>query len=207
MLLGLAPREVIPAEGVGAKFSLFFQFSPRSSETQRPFPNVPQYILVGLDGSSATTWGSLPCSSSATCHFPAECSKIARASPITTKIFDISFLNLSGPRRCNQRPGSFRGLQDRKIRYSRSDASLQLHFWGAKKKGGRAGRIHGCTYEPCPRSRRIDCITWKVVLSVKTSAAASLPVYFSITGFAAVRAISSKRPLSPAHEFWLYFTK
>src|SRR6267378_4271231 len=134
MLLGLAPREVIPAEGVGAKFLLFFQFSPRSSETQRPFPNVPQYILVGLDGSSATTWGSLPCSSSAACHFPAECSKIARASPITTKIFDISFLNLSGPRRCNQRPWSFRGLQDREIRYSRSDAPLQLHSCGAKKR-------------------------------------------------------------------------
>src|SRR6266566_2755480 len=68
MLLGLAPREVIPAEGVGAKFSLFFQFSPRSSETQRPL--------------------------------------------------------------------SFRGLQDRTIRYSRSDAPLQLHSCGAKKKVG-----------------------------------------------------------------------
>src|SRR6266566_853504 len=206
MLLGLAPREVIPAEGVGAKFSLFFQFSPRSSETQRPFPNVPQYILVGLDGSSATTWGSLPCSSSATCHFPAECSKIARASPITTKIFDISSLNLSGPRRCNEAlilsgpSGPHNSLFSERRTFAAS-------FLRCEKKGGRAGRIHGCTYEPCPRSRRIDCITWKVVLSVKTSAAASLPVYFSITGFAAVRAISSKRPLSPAHEFWLYFTK
>src|SRR5438046_7872452 len=94
MLLGLAPREVIPAEGVGAKFSLFFQFSPRSSETQRPFPNVPQYILVGLDRSCATTWGSLPCSSSATCHFSEECSKIERASVMTTIIFDIFFINL-----------------------------------------------------------------------------------------------------------------
>ena len=50
----------------------------------------------------------------------------------------------------------------------------------------------GCTHEPWPRSRRIDCITWNVVLSVNTSAAASTPVYFSTTGAAAVRAISSR---------------
>src|SRR5690242_10869979 len=43
----------------------------------------------------------------------------------------------------------------------------------------------GCTCEPYPRSSRIDCMTWKVVLAVKTSAAASTPVYFLITGSAA----------------------
>ena len=51
---------------------------------------------------------------------------------------------------------------------------------------------HGCTHEPWPRSRRIDCITWNVVLSVKTAAAVSTPVYFSTTGAAAVREILSR---------------
>src|SRR3954451_3493292 len=49
---------------------------------------------------------------------------------------------------------------------------------------------HGCTWEPYPRSRRIDSITQKVVLSVNTSAAASTPVYFSLLGAAATTATS-----------------
>jgi EmrB/QacA subfamily drug resistance transporter len=39
------------------------------------------------------------------------------------------------------------------------------------------------------------------VLSVKTSAAASTPVYFAITGTAAARATSSREPLNAAHAF------
>jgi hypothetical protein len=38
----------------------------------------------------------------------------------------------------------------------------------------------------------MDCITWNVVLSVNTSAAARTPVYFSIRGAAAVAVISSR---------------
>src|SRR3989442_15878130 len=71
----------------------------------------------------------------------------------------------------------------------------------------RQARHQGCTHDPWPRSRRIDCITWNAVLSVKTSAAASTPVYFSITGAAAVRAISSRPPLNAAHAFSPYLTK
>src|SRR6516165_9576059 len=56
-----------------------------------------------------------------------------------------------------------------------------------------AGR-QGCTHEPWPRSSRMDCITWNVVLSVNTSAAASTPLYFSMTGAAAVATISSRPP-------------
>jgi hypothetical protein len=44
----------------------------------------------------------------------------------------------------------------------------------------------------------MDCITWNVVLSVKTSAAASTPVYFSITGAAAVATHSFRPPLNAA---------
>src|SRR6266480_3010300 len=36
-------------------------------------------------------------------------------------------------------------------------------------------RAHGCTHEAKPRSRRSDSMTQKVVLAVKTSAAASTP--------------------------------
>src|SRR5262249_54039997 len=67
--------------------------------------------------------------------------------------------------------------------------------------------LQGCTHEPWPRSSRMDCITWNVVLSVKTSAAASRPVYFSITGAAAVAAISSRPPLSAAQTLSPYFSK
>ena len=35
-------------------------------------------------------------------------------------------------------------------------------------------------------------MTWKVVLAVNTSAAASTPVYFSITGVAAAAVIASR---------------
>jgi hypothetical protein len=47
------------------------------------------------------------------------------------------------------------------------------------------GSHHGWTNKPKPRSRRIDSRTQKVVLVVNTSAAASTPVYFAMTGAAA----------------------
>ena len=53
----------------------------------------------------------------------------------------------------------------------------------------------------------MDCRTWKVVLSVKTSAAASTPVYFSITGAAAVATVSSRPPLNAAQGLSGYFAK
>src|SRR2546425_3166553 len=92
MLSGLAPSEVIAAEAIDAEFSFFFQFSPTSSETQRPFPNVPQYTLFGLEGCSATTYGSVPFSFSSTCHLPAESLKMTSASPITTNNFETKSL-------------------------------------------------------------------------------------------------------------------
>ena len=49
-------------------------------------------------------------------------------------------------------------------------------------------------------------MTWKVVLAVKTSAAASTPVYFSITGFAAAAVVASRWALTAAHMFSPYFT-
>ena len=52
--------------------------------------------------------------------------------------------------------------------------------------------FYGCTKSAAPRSRRIDCITWNAVLAVNTSAAAKTPVYFSITGTAAVSATASR---------------
>src|SRR2546430_10038381 len=53
-------------------------------------------------------------------------------------------------------------------------------------------RAHGCTHEAKPRSRRSDSMTQKVVLAVKTSAAASTPVYFAITGAAAASVHASR---------------
>ena len=44
---------------------------------------------------------------------------------------------------------------------------------------------HGYSCEPTPKSRRIDSKTTSVVLVVNTSAAASTPVYFAMTGAAA----------------------
>ena len=54
---------------------------------------------------------------------------------------------------------------------------------GACEDDADAG--HGWTCEPTPRSRRIDSKTTSVVLVVNTSAAASTPVYFAMTGAAA----------------------
>src|SRR5467141_3444705 len=68
-------------------------------------------------------------------------------------------------------------------------------------------RAHGCTHEAKPRSRRSDSMTQKVVLAVKTSAAASTPVYFAITGAAAASVHASRYPLTPAQEFSPYFWK
>lgn len=50
----------------------------------------------------------------------------------------------------------------------------------------------GCTWLPTPRSSRIDSISQNVVCSVNTSAAPSTPVYFSMTGAAAMFATSSR---------------
>jgi hypothetical protein len=50
-------------------------------------------------------------------------------------------------------------------------------------------------------------MTQNVVLAVNTSAAASLPVYFSITGVAAAAVVASSRPLTAAQLFSPYFTK
>src|SRR5882672_7423786 len=68
-------------------------------------------------------------------------------------------------------------------------------------------RAHGCTHEAKPRSRRSDSMTQKVVLAVKTSAAASTPVYFSITGAAAASVHASRYPFTPAQAFSPYFWK
>src|SRR5882672_6151626 len=54
---------------------------------------------------------------------------------------------------------------------------------GASEDDADAG--HGWTCDPTPRSRRIDSRTTSVVLVVNTSAAASTPVYFAMTGAAA----------------------
>ena len=67
-------------------------------------------------------------------------------------------------------------------------------------RGGQPGAVvdqrspwhQGCTWLPTPRSRRIDSINQNVVCSVNTSAAASTPVYFSMTGAAAVLETSSR---------------
>src|SRR6266852_5819032 len=53
-------------------------------------------------------------------------------------------------------------------------------------------RAHGWTHDAKPRSRRSDSMTQKVVLAVKTSAAASTPVYFLITGAAAASVHASR---------------
>jgi hypothetical protein len=54
------------------------------------------------------------------------------------------------------------------------------------------GLGHGWTKEPKPRSSRIDSISQKAMLGVKTSAAPSTPVYFAITGAAPAPAAASK---------------
>ena len=46
-----------------------------------------------------------------------------------------------------------------------------------------------------------------MVLAVNTSAAASTPVYFSLTGFAAAAVTASKYPRTAAHVFSPYLTK
>ncbi len=65
--------------------------------------------------------------------------------------------------------------------------------------------LYGWTYEAKPRSRRIDSMTQNVVLCVKTSAAASTPVYFAMTGAAAASVHASKRPFTAAQLFSPYF--
>ena len=65
----------------------------------------------------------------------------------------------------------------------------------------------GCTWLPTPRSSRIDSISQKVVWAVNTSAAASTPVHFSMTGPAAVFETSSRYPFTAAHAFAPYFWK
>src|SRR6266550_5991503 len=61
---------------------------------------------------------------------------------------------------------------------------------GARIAFGSSG--HGWTHDAKPRSRRRDSMTQNVVLAVKTSAAASTPVYFLITGAAAASVHASR---------------
>ena len=63
------------------------------------------------------------------------------------------------------------------------------------------GRGHGWTKEPKPRSSRIDSISQKATLGVKTSAAARTPVYAAVTGAAPASATASRYPFTAAHEF------
>src|SRR3982074_3882448 len=60
------------------------------------------------------------------------------------------------------------------------------------------GIPQGWTWEGNPWSRRMDSMTQKAVLAVNTSAAASTPEYFSITGAAAASAHASTYPLTLA---------
>ena len=46
-------------------------------------------------------------------------------------------------------------------------------------------QAHGCTCKPYPRLRRMDSMSQNATSGVNTSAAASTPVYFSMTGAAA----------------------
>src|SRR3979411_2948228 len=76
-----------------------------------------------------------------------------------------------------------------------------------KHADGFRNRAHGWTHDAKPRSRRRDSMTQNVVLAVKTSAAASTPVYFLITGAAAPSVPASRYPFPPAQAFSPYFWK
>jgi hypothetical protein len=69
------------------------------------------------------------------------------------------------------------------VHHPASDRLAPTPGAGAPEDDADAG--HGWTCEPTPRSRRIDSRTTSVVLVVNTSAAASTPVYFAMTGAAA----------------------
>src|ERR1700676_1643100 len=68
---------------------------------------------------------------------------------------------------------------------------------------------HGWTWEPVPRSRRIDWRMVNVVLVVNagTSAAPRTPVYLAMIGVAACLVTSSRYPPTPAQAFCPYFWK
>src|SRR6185437_6435702 len=72
---------------------------------------------------------------------------------------------------------------------------------GAGPAPGAPGQ--GWTGPLGPRSRRSDCMIWKVVVRVKTSmsAAASTPVYLAMMGAAARSVTASRWPLTPAQKF------
>src|SRR5260221_3507398 len=60
-------------------------------------------------------------------------------------------------------------------------------------------RCHqGWTHEAKPRSSRNDSMTQNVVLAVYISAAARTPVYFAMTGAAAISVLSSRWPFAAA---------
>src|SRR5467141_4057694 len=106
-----------------------------------------------------------------------------------------------------------RRLRLRRQRANRVPARQQLAHQVAALLPRRARHedlqlaAHGWTHDAKPRSRRRDSMTQNVVLAVKTSAAASIPVYFSITGAAAVATHSSRPPLNAAQGLSPYFTK
>jgi hypothetical protein len=57
------------------------------------------------------------------------------------------------------------------------------------------GQRHGWTCNPYPRLSRIDSISQNATSGVNTSAAPSLPVYFSMTGAAVASPTAPRRAL------------